>query len=63
MYYVFIVFILQNIYLQEKLYYIILIYFLEMTIKRISKEYRSILKINMAEEASLEFKLKKIDET
>ena len=34
-----------------------------MTIKRAAKQYISILKINMLEEASLEFRLRKIDQT
>ena len=31
--------------------------------KRMTKQYTSTLKINMTEEASLEFRLRKIDET
>ena len=34
-----------------------------MTIKRITKQYIGILNVNMVEEASLEFRLRKIDET
>ena len=34
-----------------------------MTIKRMTEYYISILRINMSEEASLEFRLTKIDET
>ena len=34
-----------------------------MTLKRMAKSYISILKVNMVEVASLEFRLRKIDET
>ena len=37
--------------------------FLQMTIKRMTKQSISILKMNVVEEASLEFRLKKVDET
>ena len=56
----FIVPLSYNICLQEKNCSIIPIYFLQMTIKRY---YISILKVNIVEEASLEFRLRKIDET
>ena len=39
-----------------------LIRFLQITTKRMTKWYINILKINMVEEASLEFKLRKINE-
>ena len=58
----FIVLLSYNICLQEKL--IRLYYFFSPNdYKKTRKQYISILKINMTEEASLEFKLRKIDET
>ena len=59
----FIVSLSYNICLQEKLCQIILLCFLRITIKSMTKNYISILKINMAEEVSLEFRLRKTDET
>ena len=34
-----------------------------MTLKRMTKQYISLLKVDMTEEASLEFRLGKLDET
>ena len=38
------------------------LFFLQMNIKRMKKQYVSIFKMNMAEEANFEFRLRKIDE-
>ena len=54
----FFVLLSYNTFFQENLCQIILVYFLPKDCKKNDKQYLRILKINMVEEASVEFKLK-----